>query len=237
MENELLEQYFQLYQKQTAAKCPYYNPHMKSQLQGVEMNGMVMYDSPEKTYRRIYRKTPTTMECSVLYVDSLDSFEGISVFTIVVAKKLLVTSPSHIVITSELTTLDNVPMHYFVDDLVIKHYLNHSKSFYIPELLDMHAIDGFVPSKDMDKFVGLMDKFNDLKKALSLTTAYPGHSRLRIFEDNEIDADLGDWKNQKLPAYDLKSKLDNYKKRVIEYGCPYPKSAKTDLVCPYANEN
>ena len=229
-QDELLRHYFELYKKQTEAKCPFYQPKLKSKLQGMEMKNMILFDN--FNYRRIYSPLSPSLECSVLYVDELESFDGIPEYTIVVAKQIFVTSPSHIVITSERTVFETVPLSFGVDDIVIKHFVNYSKKFHIPELLDLHAIDAFVPLKEMDRFVALLDALEDVEIAIQKCTTYPGSSRLRIYQDDELDVDISNLNLQDLPSYNLKTKIENYKQKGLkQFGCPFPRQEKES--CPF----
>eukprot|EP00835_Amoeboradix_gromovi_P006134 NODE_669_length_5359_cov_0.427376.p2 type:complete len:233 gc:universal NODE_669_length_5359_cov_0.427376:2180-1482(-) len=220
--SNILDEYFQVYREQTEPKCPYHKPKLQSKLDGIKMNGMLIFDS--KNYRRIYNSVvPNITECSVLYVDKLHSFDGIPEYTIVVAKQLEVTSPIHIVVTSELTSLKAVPLNFSIDPLLLNHYYKHTTSFYAPELLDLHAIDGFVPMKDMDQFVSVLDGSKDIISSLKLFHTYPGVSRLRIYGKDEIeDAPIDE---QNLTQYSLLDKVAKFKElRMKEYACPYTRN-------------
>ena len=217
---ELLESYYKVYKDQTTPKCPYHKPSMKNVLAGVDYNGILIYDAPN--YRRIYSKEkPKIPDCSVLYVDHLSSFEDIPKHTIVVAKQLKAFSKDHIIVTSEETSFDTVELLYNIDELTYNHYLTHTKTFHVPELLDLHLIDAFIPLKHMDKFVSSLDNNMDFNEAISKYTEYSGISRMSIFDKEDFET-YKPFKSS-LDVYNMKSKLDLYtENRLKSYGCPIP---------------
>eukprot|EP00834_Sanchytrium_tribonematis_P000694 NODE_13_length_54415_cov_0.522424.p28 type:complete len:249 gc:universal NODE_13_length_54415_cov_0.522424:15976-15230(-) len=240
-EPELLLEYFKLYQKQTKSQCPYHNPSLKRDLQGINFNGMLIFDAPK--YRRISTKQPTDLECSVLFTDLVESFDNIKPYTIVIAKKILTTSSKHIVVTSELTELEAVNIEFKLDELTRKHLAQHKKKFYIPELLDLHLIDGFVPFKNMEKFVAKLDSGLSYSQCLSECTEYPGSSRMRVYTAEELE-NVKSLNISESPIYQISDKLDlHHKLRRNDFGCPFPSDAmsknngRASNACPVKPDN